>query len=250
MEILDVTTYSKGFRIEWQDDKNGFGEITVSKTEDGFIIDSECMGDEFCKKVFSAFVDKYISNEFKDEVCCDTCRWWGKKTHEIALSTEDFNQKQIERELKTKKRCLTIEKDFDIDAVYVDYEFEKTQYGNIYTPPNFRCKSYLKMKVIHLFEDYLQGVKEIFERKCNLKVDVKVLKTFILGTTEPLLFFDLKENVILYDAAVACFINKECGKQRCDAVKWLTDNIPSFEDFKEGKYIALEELKTNKSYGR
>ena len=49
---------------------------------------------------------------------------------------------KFKKELENKKRCLVIEKELGVEASYVDYEFEKVQSGNIYTPNNFKCSCY------------------------------------------------------------------------------------------------------------
>lgn len=66
MEINDVLTAEGGFKICWSEEGVGFGELTLRKVDDKFVLDSECMGDDFCKKVFSAFVDKYLPEDFKN----------------------------------------------------------------------------------------------------------------------------------------------------------------------------------------
>jgi hypothetical protein len=66
MQISKILTSDKGFKILWEDEKVGYGELTLIKTEDGYTLDTETMGSEFCKKVFAALVDKYIPEEYKD----------------------------------------------------------------------------------------------------------------------------------------------------------------------------------------
>lgn len=63
IEISYVRTSEKGFIIGWIEPGFGFGELTFN----GEKIDSECMGSDFCEKVFKAFVEKYLPDNFKDK---------------------------------------------------------------------------------------------------------------------------------------------------------------------------------------
>ena len=63
MEITSVTTWDGGFIIEWGKDGVGFGQLTF----DGYKIDSEQMGEDFCNEVFAAFVKKYLPEKFKNK---------------------------------------------------------------------------------------------------------------------------------------------------------------------------------------
>ena len=140
IEIRQVWTYPTGFIVEWSDKTHGFGQLEFNS--EVYELNSENMGEEFCNAVFAALVKKYIKKEYLQNPACETCKWWGQKTNEVALSIDDFNQIQIEKELENKKRCLVIEKELGVEASYVDYEFEKVQSGNIYTPNNFKCSCY------------------------------------------------------------------------------------------------------------
>ena len=67
MEIRNIRTYEGGFVIEWKKDGAGFGELTFNNNENGGIIDSEHMGEEFCKEVFEAFIKKCLPEKFKKQ---------------------------------------------------------------------------------------------------------------------------------------------------------------------------------------
>lgn len=67
MEIKGVITAANGFSISWEKDGIGFGELTFRLTKNGFVLDSECMGEEFCNEVFAAFVKQYLPKEHLEE---------------------------------------------------------------------------------------------------------------------------------------------------------------------------------------
>ena len=59
LEITDVRILSEtceGFIISWSANI-GFGEVCFYKEDEKWHADTECMGKEFCKKVFDAFLD-------------------------------------------------------------------------------------------------------------------------------------------------------------------------------------------------
>jgi len=257
--IDSVRTSTRGFVINWSDKKYGFGQLSFSRFGEAKGLDTECMGEEFCNAVFAAFTRKFIRPDYQDNPACATCRWWGKKNHLMVLDTDDYNQIQIEHEFDgNKKRCLEISKQFGIEALYVDYEFEKTQDGNIYTPANFQCHCYNKTFTFHHYLDYLRGLCEIFQRKCNLKLHYHELSIGINGKfseihredmiffkeegKETIVFKDSKDKPVLYDISEDCFPNEKCGKDRIEAVEWLLSKTPTFEQFKKGGYAPLETL--------
>jgi len=69
MQIDEVRIFKggRGFKILWSDKKVGFGELTFHKVDGEFELDSEFMGDKFCKKIFNLFVDKYLPEKFKQK---------------------------------------------------------------------------------------------------------------------------------------------------------------------------------------
>lgn len=67
MEIKEILTAANGFCIAWEKEGIGFGELTFRSTKNGFVLDSEYMGEEFCNEVFAAFVKKYLPKEFLKE---------------------------------------------------------------------------------------------------------------------------------------------------------------------------------------
>jgi hypothetical protein len=60
MEIENVRTYDNGFIIEWSKEGIGFGELSFKMGTNGYELDSEHMGEEFCKEIFDAFIKKYL----------------------------------------------------------------------------------------------------------------------------------------------------------------------------------------------
>ena len=60
LEVGDVLMHAngKGFSVEWDAPKIGFGELTVWLGEDGKLhVDTECMSNEFVALVLSKLVD-------------------------------------------------------------------------------------------------------------------------------------------------------------------------------------------------
>lgn len=65
MQIDYVKLNEHGFLIGWNKEGVGFGELAFSNDKQE--LDVECMSEEFCKEVFSAFVEKYYPEKFKNK---------------------------------------------------------------------------------------------------------------------------------------------------------------------------------------
>lgn len=63
VKINYVSTFGDGFVIGWNKNGIGFGELSFKTTPNGYELDSECMGEEFCKEVFEAFVKKFLKKQ-------------------------------------------------------------------------------------------------------------------------------------------------------------------------------------------
>ena len=250
MEIRNVEFFKdgNGFVIEWSKEGVGFGQLTF----DGGKIDSECMGEDFCKEVFDAFIKKYLQTDTQDAPSCKNCRWWGKMPHVVNLDGKDYELQQIQREYddidkKTEikhKHCLKIE-ELGVDSMFIDTYSDDACSATVITPSNFKCSLYLRMQNYYHYEGYVQGICEQFEKMCNLTVNEETLRLTINGGCSTILFRDKRDNPIVYLIEEKKFQDtqgKESGEKRKQAVKWLMENTMSYEQFKFKKQYGRREV--------
>jgi hypothetical protein len=63
IEITDVTFLKDYIEISWVA-HIGFGILTIHKTEEGFEVETECLGEEFYKDIIDKFKE-YLLKDFK-----------------------------------------------------------------------------------------------------------------------------------------------------------------------------------------
>ena len=61
IEIRNVIFAKNAMIINW-DANIGWGQLTIEKTDNGYDIDTECLGDDFVKQCFQALGEYFLKN--------------------------------------------------------------------------------------------------------------------------------------------------------------------------------------------